>query len=139
VADFSAGRGVLQGDEVIDVDLRGAAAVEADPPASIRVREGARLDDAGASARPDLRVAQVASQDVVAGVAAVAIRVGPRRSELLAPVAVAGALLAHGQRVTCSAHLSAHVAPDVRAVVRVHGARPRGPRDAATAKGSMSR
>jgi hypothetical protein len=72
---------------VVDLDVaRRRPAGERDGAAGVRVVEGAGEDDAPAGARVERGVAEVAAQDVVAGVAAVAVGVGPRLAELLAGV-----------------------------------------------------
>ena len=84
--------GVGQRDDVVDLHgLAGAlAAAEGDRPAGVRVGQRAGEHDAVVGAGLERLAGQVAVEDVVAGVAAVAVDVGPGRAELLAVVAGLG-------------------------------------------------
>ena len=74
--------GVRERDDVVDVDLRGAAAGEPDPRGGVGVGERAGLDVAGVEVGLG---GQVACEDAVAGVAAAGVE--PAVPELLAAVA----------------------------------------------------
>ena len=69
------------------VDLNGRtgalAADEVDGRAGVLIRQGARQDDAVAGPGLERFAGQVAGQDVVAGIAAVAVCIGPGRSKLV--------------------------------------------------------
>jgi hypothetical protein len=71
--------------------------VERDLGAGVGVREQAGEHDAGACPGLEDRVLEVAPQDIVAGVAAVAIDVGPGAPELLAGVAGSRRAALHGE------------------------------------------
>jgi hypothetical protein len=84
--------GVAERDDVVDIDLARAAAHERDDLRRVGVgREPARQDDA--AVRPHLGglVGEVSAEDVVAGVAPVAVRVSPRLAERVREKPVIGA------------------------------------------------
>jgi hypothetical protein len=77
---------VAERDDVVDVDAAAITLLERDGLCGVRVDQGAADHHAVLGARPELLLRQVAGQYVVAGVAAVAVDVGPGGAELVTVV-----------------------------------------------------
>lgn len=80
---------VAERDEMVDLDVRAGvlAADEFDSGAGVPIRQSAGDYDAIVCAGLECFFGQVACQDVVAGVAAVVVSIGPSGSELIAGIA----------------------------------------------------